>query len=34
LVWAKLDGEMEVISRYSIFHEVAVPKGYGTPAVP
>jgi hypothetical protein len=29
LVWAKLDGEMEVISRYAIFHEVEVPEGYG-----
>ena len=28
-VWARLDGEMEVISRYAIFHEVEVPQGYG-----
>ena len=28
-VWARLDGEMEVISEYSVFHEVEVPEGYG-----
>ena len=28
-VWARLDGEMEIISRYAIFHEVDVPEGYG-----
>ena len=28
-VWARLDGEMEVVSRYSIFHAVEVPEGYG-----
>ena len=24
-VWARLEGEMEVISRYSVFHEVELP---------
>ena len=28
-VWARFDGEMVVISRYSVFHEVEVPEGYG-----
>ncbi len=27
-VWARLDGEMEVISSHASFHEVEVPEGY------
>ena len=30
-VWARFDGEMVVISRYSVFHEVEVPEGYSGP---
>ena len=29
VVWARLDGDMEVISRYEVFHEVEMPEGYG-----
>ena len=28
-VWARLEGEMEFVSRYAIFHEVWVPSGDG-----
>ena len=34
-VWARLAGEMEVISGYSLFHEVEVPElSKGSPVSP
>ena len=29
VVWARLDGDMEVILRYEVFHEVEMSEGYG-----
>ena len=30
VLWANLDGEKEVVSEYSIFHETKPPSGYGS----